>query len=131
MADKGRRMKPMELAMIGALAAIDAELGLPEDGCNSTARTLAAIKKLKAGEIAPSTRTHKIKRLSVPPRSGPWNLGVPLYTIECSDLHAFEESVGADVAALSTALRAILVDEMSDCRKSLVENAWAALKAVS
>lgn len=33
--------------MILALAAIDAELGLPEDGCNSTARTLAAIRDLK------------------------------------------------------------------------------------
>lgn len=32
---------------IRALAAIDAELGLPEDGCNSTARTLTAIRDLK------------------------------------------------------------------------------------
>ena len=36
------------LKMIAALAAIDAELGLPEDGCNSTARTLAALRLLKA-----------------------------------------------------------------------------------
>ena len=35
--------------MIAALAAIDGALGLPEDGCNSLAQTLAAIKKLKAG----------------------------------------------------------------------------------
>lgn len=34
-------------AMILALAAIDAELGLPEDGCNSTQRTLEAIRLLK------------------------------------------------------------------------------------
>jgi hypothetical protein len=34
--------------MIAALAAIDAELGLPEDGCNSLAQTLAAIRALKA-----------------------------------------------------------------------------------
>ena len=34
-------------AMIHALAAIDAELGLPADGCNSTARTLEAIRALK------------------------------------------------------------------------------------
>ena len=39
--------------MIAALAAIDAELGLPDDGCNSTGRTLAAIRALKAkAEIA-------------------------------------------------------------------------------
>ena len=34
--------------MIAALAAIDAELVLPEDGCNSTGQTLAAIRALKA-----------------------------------------------------------------------------------
>ncbi len=33
--------------MIAALAAIDAALGLPEDGCNSPAQTLAAIRALK------------------------------------------------------------------------------------
>ena len=31
--------------MIAALAAIDAALGLPEDGCNSLAQTLAAIAR--------------------------------------------------------------------------------------
>ena len=41
--------------MISALAAIDRELGLPEDGCNSTGRTLAAVRELKAkAEIAQS-----------------------------------------------------------------------------
>ena len=35
-------------ATIHALAEIDAALGLPEDGCNSTARTLAAIRLLHA-----------------------------------------------------------------------------------
>ena len=34
--------------MIAALAAIDAELGLPDDGCNRTGQTLAAIRALKA-----------------------------------------------------------------------------------
>jgi hypothetical protein len=43
---------PVMVAMAQALAAIDAELGLPEDGCNSTAQTLAAIKKLKDGRDA-------------------------------------------------------------------------------
>jgi hypothetical protein len=39
--------------MIAALAAIDAELGIPDDGCNSLAQTLAAIRALKASaEIA-------------------------------------------------------------------------------
>ena len=33
--------------MIAALAAIDAELGLPDDGRNSTGRTLAAVRELK------------------------------------------------------------------------------------
>lgn len=41
--------------MIAALAAIDVELGLPEDGCNSTQRTLDAIAKLKT-EAAKSER---------------------------------------------------------------------------
>lgn len=41
--------------MIAALAAIDAALGLPEDGCNSTQRTLDAVRKLKT-EAAKSER---------------------------------------------------------------------------
>jgi hypothetical protein len=41
--------------MIAALAAIDAALGLPADGCNSTQQTLDAIAKLKA-EAAKSER---------------------------------------------------------------------------
>lgn len=36
----------IETAMVLALAEIDRELGLPEDGCNSTARTLSAIRLL-------------------------------------------------------------------------------------
>ena len=40
-------MTVMEIAMIHALAAIDEALGLPPDGCNSTARTLAKIKELR------------------------------------------------------------------------------------
>ena len=36
--------------MVQALAAIDAALGLPEDGCNSPARTIAAIRALREGE---------------------------------------------------------------------------------
>ena len=38
--------------MIAALAAIDEALGLPADGCNSTAATLAAIRELKAAQQA-------------------------------------------------------------------------------
>lgn len=34
--------------MIAALAAIDDALGLPDDGCNSTAQTLDAIRELRA-----------------------------------------------------------------------------------
>ena len=33
--------------MISALAAIDRELGLPDDGCNSLHQTLSAIRELK------------------------------------------------------------------------------------
>ena len=36
--------------MISALAAIDDALGLPQDGCNSTAKTLARIKTLRSQE---------------------------------------------------------------------------------
>lgn len=36
--------------MIAALAAIDAALDLPEDGCNSLAQTLAEIARLKKAE---------------------------------------------------------------------------------
>ena len=32
---------------ISALAAIDRELGLPDDGCNATALTIAEIQRLK------------------------------------------------------------------------------------
>ncbi len=46
---------PVMVAMAHALAAIDAELGLPEDGCNSTERTLDAVRKLKS-ESAKSER---------------------------------------------------------------------------
>jgi hypothetical protein len=42
-----------EPQMIRALAAIDEALGLPADGCNSLAQTLAAIRALQAkAEIA-------------------------------------------------------------------------------
>lgn len=41
---------PVMVAMAHALATIDAALGLPEDGCNSTARTLAEIRRLRAAE---------------------------------------------------------------------------------
>lgn len=34
--------------MIAALAAIDAELGMPEDGCNSPAMTLTKLKQWRA-----------------------------------------------------------------------------------
>jgi chromosome segregation ATPase len=36
--------------MIAALAAIDAALGIPDDGCNSTAQTLEKIRRLRAVE---------------------------------------------------------------------------------
>ena len=55
-------------ATIAALAAIDAELGLPEDGCNSTVRTLTAIRLLHSAhrddvaEIARLERALKLQR---------------------------------------------------------------------
>jgi ferredoxin-NADP reductase len=36
--------------MIAALAAIDTALGIPDDGCNSTAQTLEKIRRLRAVE---------------------------------------------------------------------------------
>lgn len=41
-------MTDMETSLICALAAIDAALGMPEDGCNSTEATITAIKLLHA-----------------------------------------------------------------------------------
>lgn len=41
-------MTNLETQMICALAAIDAALGMPEDGCNSTEATITAIKLLHA-----------------------------------------------------------------------------------
>jgi hypothetical protein len=41
-------MTDLEQQMIRALAAIDEELGMPEDGCNSTEATITAIKLLHA-----------------------------------------------------------------------------------
>lgn len=38
---------PAPIGEDAALAAIDRELGLPDDGCNSTAQTLNAIRLLK------------------------------------------------------------------------------------
>lgn len=40
-------MTEMEMNMVRALAAIDDALGLPQDGCNSTAQTLAKIKEMR------------------------------------------------------------------------------------
>lgn len=49
------KLDPVMVAMARALAEIDAALGLPEDGCNSTQRTLDAVNKLKS-EAAKSER---------------------------------------------------------------------------
>lgn len=55
--------------MIAALAAIDAELGIPDDGCNSTGQTLAAIRALKAkAEIA--------QAIAKPATAGSWQTPV-------------------------------------------------------
>lgn len=41
-------MTSLETQMIRSLAAIDAALGMPEDGCNSTEATITAIRLLHA-----------------------------------------------------------------------------------
>ncbi|OYW62735.1 MAG: hypothetical protein B7Z31_00245 [Rhodobacterales bacterium 12-65-15] len=41
-------MTDMEMQMIRALAEIDRELGMPDDGCNSTENTITAIRLLHA-----------------------------------------------------------------------------------
>jgi hypothetical protein len=46
--------------MISALASIDAELGIPENGCNSTAQTLAAIRALKAERDALRAKVRRL-----------------------------------------------------------------------
>lgn len=49
-------------SMAAALAAIDAELGMPKDGCNSTQATLTAIRLLHAvhrDDTAEILRLHK------------------------------------------------------------------------
>ena len=47
-AQKGIYMTEMEMQMIRALAEIDRELGMPDDGCNSTENTITAIRLLHA-----------------------------------------------------------------------------------
>lgn len=44
---KDESHQTMQMQLIAALAALDAELELPDDGCNSTAQTLHAIRLLK------------------------------------------------------------------------------------
>lgn len=53
-------MTEMEIAMIRALAAIDDALGLPQDGCNSTAQTLAKIEELKAAAARGESLAHTV-----------------------------------------------------------------------
>jgi hypothetical protein len=50
--------------MIAALAAIDEALGLPADGCNSTAQTLEAIRGMRA-RIA-ELEAHKPAQVAAP-----------------------------------------------------------------
>jgi hypothetical protein len=47
---------------VGALAAIDAALGLPEDGCNSTGRTLAALRELQARASSAQQQAQSLAR---------------------------------------------------------------------
>jgi len=81
--------KELVSATITALAAIDAELGLPEDGCNSTARTLTAIRLLHSvhrDDVAEIERLHEqMERGTAALRTafGPelWQLGHPAYVV--------------------------------------------------
>ena len=52
----------IETAMVLALAEIDRELGLPEDGCNSTVRTLNAIRLLHAAHRDDVRALEKLER---------------------------------------------------------------------
>jgi hypothetical protein len=54
---------PMCAASIKALSAIDKELGLPEDGCNSTQNTLVAIRLLKAAHADDVTEIDRLGKL--------------------------------------------------------------------
>ena len=55
-------MSDMELQMVRALAAIDAELGMPEDGCNSPAMTLVKIKQWRAALLSCARKAEALKR---------------------------------------------------------------------
>ena len=81
--------KELVSATITALAAIDAELGLPEDGCNSTARTLTAIRLLHSvhrDDVAEIERLHEqmergTAALRVAFGEELWRLGHPAYVV--------------------------------------------------
>jgi hypothetical protein len=47
---------------IAALAEIDAALGLPEDGCNSIGRTLAAVRELQARASSAQQQAQSLAR---------------------------------------------------------------------
>lgn len=55
-------MNDITAATIAALATIDAELGMSEDGCNSTARTLTAIRLLHSVHLDDVAEVARLER---------------------------------------------------------------------
>ncbi len=116
--------KELVIATITALAAIDAELGLPEDGCNSTARTLTAIRLLHSvhrDDVAEIERLHEqmergAAALRVEFGEELWRLGHPAYVVV--HLRDEIERLSAEVARLTKEndwLRAYTAQSAKDC----------------
>ena len=108
--------------MIAALAAIDAALGLPEDGCNSLAQTLAAIKKLKDGRDAFQESLYAELDTNFRLR----DLGGAKAD---ESMTPFLERVIAERDTLRASLRAMLDDDDHDAAKNAARAALAGLGA--
>ena len=89
--------------MISALAAIDRELDLPDDGCNSLAQTLAAIREMKeaAKEAAEHLRNEATELKRAHTASNEWDGTEPEAMTECERLIALADRLQAN--ALSSA----------------------------
>ena len=108
--------------MVHALAAIDAALGLPADGCNSTQQTLAAIKKLKDGRDAFQESLYAELDTNFRLR----DLGGAKAD---ESMTPFLERVIAERDTLRRALRAMLDDDDHDAAKNAARAALAGLGA--
>lgn len=103
--------------MIRALAAIDEALGLPDDGCNSTAQTLDAIRQLRANLAASQARSVRMVELMRKLREPDWHI---------ESIREFQRELAAlENAAMSddSALREMIEAEREACASILDDNA--------